>query len=130
MATKKEKLRHALDVIDRFLVDPNNTKDGTAAALWNVMAALRGPDNDTISKADTTNLVRRAAFPRVRNISEQFTLPQIVPASFYVGGRWEIITDPLIDRMSNEHFLSHLVAAAEELDVPVEEGLRKSINRY
>lgn len=57
--------RQMLDKIDRFLITAGSEE---ASKLWNVMAALRGPDDDagdSYLKGRTTVPIRKAAFPRV-----------------------------------------------------------------
>lgn len=65
---KKTELRKALDAIDRVLV----RNDDTAAQLWDVLSALRGPDNESyIFKHDHIVPIRRAAFPQTaESVSE------------------------------------------------------------
>lgn len=56
-----EKLRKQLDQIDEWL-----TEEG-GAQLWDVLTALRGPDNseDRYLKFLTTNHIRTTAFPKL-----------------------------------------------------------------
>lgn len=56
-------LRTCLDEIEAMIMD-----GAVGSYLWDVLAALRGPDND-VGKNEITIPIRRAAFP---NISEDF----------------------------------------------------------
>ena len=54
--------RGMLNLIDKFLA----RCDGESGNLWDVLSALRGPDDDDeITKKRTTLLIRAAAFPRL-----------------------------------------------------------------
>lgn len=57
-------VRNILDTIDEFLVD--NISNGEGGKLWDVLTALRGPDDesDWASKYTATGPIRAAAFPR------------------------------------------------------------------
>jgi hypothetical protein len=61
----KPATRRMLDAIDKFLVDGRNVKSGASSELWDVLAALRGPDSYAeISKKGRTIPIRIAALPR------------------------------------------------------------------
>lgn len=57
--------REMLDAIDAFLAA--HTIDGEGGKLWDVLTALRGPDNEDVElKLTTTAPIRRAAFPKLQ----------------------------------------------------------------
>jgi hypothetical protein len=51
-----------LDLIDEYLATTNG---GDSRALWDILTALRGPDDATAGKKAWTIAVRRAALPKV-----------------------------------------------------------------
>lgn len=61
-------LRAILDKIDTVLAK----HDDTAAELWNVLTALRGPDSSASNnKSVTTVPIRRVAFPLTARVAEE-----------------------------------------------------------
>jgi hypothetical protein len=98
------KLREVLDQIDTVLAE--NGFD--AAQLWNVLTALRGPDNvddgDYRTKQEVTVPIRRAAFPRTAALTNNNT------ADF---GDNDSPTTVRVDRYT--HFHNHGQAAASAL---------------
>lgn len=65
-----KELRAVLNVIDEALAQQNDV----SKQLWNVLTALRGPDNNDFSfgglKKTGTVPIRRAAFPRTAKAAE------------------------------------------------------------
>jgi hypothetical protein len=72
------KVRVMLDQIDEFLSSRENGEDGSARKLWDVLTALRGPDDgDHSLKQRTTCVIRTEAFPRTSersfNVGAEFS---------------------------------------------------------
>lgn len=113
---KKTELRKALDVIDRVLVK----NDDTAAELWDVLSALRGPDDmkEYKLKAAGTVPIRRAAFPLTTEAvaTSGFTNRADFTVSTYQrpednnNGTWSFDT----------HVVSHIKRAADALGLKSE----------
>lgn len=113
--------RQALDQIDIWLsANPQNggLPSNEAQDLWDVLAALRGPDVPSYPDKDvTTAPIRGAAFPKLLKNSkdwsslgvqeELFTRQgmSIAPAEKFVSPDSDIFT----------HFLSHIRTAAKAL---------------
>ena len=95
-------VREMLDKIDTFL-----TGDiADARALWDVLSALRGPDNgDGESKLDSTLPIRRAAFPKVLAMHEEGS--RFLNAAFL--GNNELFD---LHRAGGEHYTAHARKAA------------------
>lgn len=67
-----------LEIIDTFL---STTNSDTAGHLWNILAALRGPDSNNLSiKKATTTGIRRTAFPKTAKFAE--SVYSVFPAVF------------------------------------------------
>src|SRR6266404_4013913 len=101
--TKKKKpltLRQVLNVIDARLA-----KGGVdAGKLWDVLSALRGPDEDVKHNKDTTTVpIRLAAFPKTARLSWP-------PAQFTNGDRPIEVPD------TDGHFERHIRVAAYALN--------------
>jgi len=108
-------VREMLDRIDTFLV----TGDQHAERLWNVLSALRGPDNDSYGdKVSTTNAIRAAAFPRTAALGNLTWLP----ASFYTTGYREPTTSIWDYEALRWHFAEHIRSAAAALKLKDETG--------
>ena len=71
-------MRQMLKLIDQFLANPALKSEGRK--LWDVMSALRGPDNG-IGKELTTAVIRRAAFPQAAKSKHLQTYVLIAPLS-------------------------------------------------
>ena len=69
-------VREVLDVIDEFLA----RGDSRAGALWDVLTALRGPDDESKEqlKSSTTSHIRRAAFPLLASTSRTLSMSKRV----------------------------------------------------
>lgn len=62
--------RDVLNMLDTFL-SSDKTDNDERQKLWNILTALRGPDNDDIyQKERTTVPIRRAAFPKMAEQSD------------------------------------------------------------
>ena len=72
--------------------------------LWTVLTALRGPDDGgDKTKYQSTSIIRRVALP----FSKEHTCPVNTK-----GAEINLTSD------SSSHFNSHILAAAEALDIP------------
>jgi hypothetical protein len=59
----RPKVRALLDQIDSFFI---TEEAADTRPLWDILTALRGPDNDDEEAKETTTIpIRRAAFPRL-----------------------------------------------------------------
>lgn len=99
-------VRAELDRIREFLEGPDGSK------LWDVLSALRGPDNENREAKNETVRIRRAAFG--------VTPPSGV--DFYDWGRgWAITGEPprpttkALELATGWHFTSHICAARRAL---------------
>ena len=103
-------VRDALDRIEQILLDED---EETTHDVWDVLTALRGPDEDRYDKTTTTAVIRGAAFPRLakRNSRERDGF------SFAYPGGWEYrISNVVHFSMSpSRHFGSHIIRAARSL---------------
>lgn len=98
------KVRRVLDEIDTVL----EQGDRAAAQLWNVLSALRGPDDgDWLLKTQTTEPIRRTAFPKVAAKSDTLKGYSGIPADFY----GKEFTRPI----GSSHFAEHVRSAANAL---------------
>ena len=62
-------LDQMLDTIDGFLANGDQTDKGPAKQLWDILTALRGPDNmDDLLKTSTTSIIRVKAFPKATSL--------------------------------------------------------------
>lgn len=112
--------REVLDAIDQFLAQG---PDHEARNLWQVLTALRGPDdgNDQ-AKDQITAPIRGAAFPRCLKRAPQpwpnpYGITDGKPRRFHRG--WQIAlpgTFALAPTMSG-HFDGHAINAARALDL-------------
>lgn len=94
-----------LDHIDRFLCE---RRRGDARRLWQVLTALRGPDNgDRLLKLRTTAALRSAAFPRLADKAVFFQ-----PAQFADAASYQAPAGPGSDLW---HFTAHVRMAAAAL---------------
>lgn len=94
-----------LDIIDKFL-SSNSVKEDQKGFLWDILAALRGPDNQNYKiKQETTEVIRSRAFIRT---STKYGAQ--VPANFS--------KDPykIIPTLIYDHFSGHIYYAARALD--------------
>lgn len=111
---KRLSVRQVLDQIDRYLA----VGDANTNQLWDVLSALRGPDDGGYNdKQHFTIPIRRAAFPR--------TAKRVNEAIIWMGpsfARKSDVFNPeqmdVIDRMMDSpisHFYSHVQKAAKAL---------------
>lgn len=96
--TIKPAVREMLDKIDVFL---STAPIDEAQQLWDVLTALRGPDDDDPElKSRTTTHIRAAAFPKARDARRNYHFY----ASFSTEECPKIFGE--MDCL-NEHFLGH-----------------------
>lgn len=113
--------RKMLDAIDKFLALPAHVKSGASLELWDVLAALRGPDSqDGISKSGATVPVRRAAFPRcaARGPNGGGVGENATGACFHGSSQVDV---GVVAFLESTHFMTHARCAFQVLgiDVPV-----------
>lgn len=114
-------LRKILDDIEEALMGPDGGQ------LADVLAALRGPDNESDElKSATTNHIRAAAFPKLIYSIEYPTYDDKIRFQ-----RWDVSrvrnaipTNHGLDRHrgsvlygASDHFLDHVIKAAKVLEV-------------
>lgn len=110
ISTVDTTVRKMLDAIDRFLVQPENRRNGASRQLWLILSALRGPDssNDRI-KDQITVPIRRAALPRLADdLDAQYAVGAVLRRNDdvkYAPNRVD----------ASEHFMSHAAAAFDRL---------------
>lgn len=103
--------KRVLNIIDEALVGASTT---TRRELWNILTALRGPDNDEGKlKANTTARIRSAAFP----LTAKAGYP-VSPALF----RAALKSKPMDLTGSTRHFKRHIMDAAKALRMKVDDG--------
>lgn len=106
-----KKLRKQLDVIQEMLKEEGGDR------LWDVLSALRGPDNadlGSLTKNETTSYIRAAAFPKL--------LDSCRPIMTIAGGAWTAkkgrISDKfLVSCKAEYHFVFHVGIAARILEI-------------
>jgi hypothetical protein len=104
--------RGMLDAIDKFFVSRINFREHSR--LWNVLTALRGPDDgNSRLKRTTTEVIRSAAFPKTAGMKNSYNRRLAVHnlalfAPPYV--KWET-------PIGGGHFKHHARAAARSLDL-------------
>lgn len=101
--------RKVLDMIDSFLVS-DEVDLVEKFRLWNVLTALRGPDNSVPGlKFETTAIIRSLAFPTVASASiKTSTLVPAVFASPYVAPQ-----SIRLSESGNSHFDYHVQVARQ-----------------
>ena len=106
-APKEVTLRQALDQIDRYLCIPT-----LGRRLCGVLSALRGPDEEKYAyiKGNSTGVIRAEAFPRLAKLKSGEC-----PWTMTVGSK--NVTVPSSSGISCNHFRSHLITAAEVLNL-------------
>lgn len=99
--------KQMLDLTDRFLAA--HTKDGHGKKLWDVLSALRGPDQEDASSAKSAKTVpiRRAAFPLVTEVGRGQ-----IPAHFGYREHTFTVADNI---HASAHFNNHAENAARAL---------------
>ena len=102
--------RGMLNLIDKFLA----RCDGESGNLWDVLSALRGPDDgDEITKKRTTLLIRAAAFPKLKKALDKRKWIS-GPSNRYPGMNGDPPYDPTGD---DGHFYTHANGAAKVLNL-------------
>ena len=103
-----QELRKALDTIDSLLVSFGAPTGSHHNPLWDILSAIRGPDNsDGPAKEKYTNPIREAAFPRLTEAG---------------GSKWWRFTTPPIGEPNTEaHFQHHAQDAISHLDIATPE---------
>jgi len=95
-----------LDLLDRFFA--GRAGYAQKEALWIVLSALRGPDDDNvILKELTTERIRGAAFPRATKDQSSLVGALVTQGVVNTAGR-EL-------QAGSSHFRLHVVLAVEEL---------------
>lgn len=103
----REELAGALRRIEDDLMNPVVGED-----LWNVLSALRGPDEDANLpfKSRTTAVIRTAAFPRVRSLFNRPFCAEFAPP-------FVPLSQAESHGHSHGHFAWHIRWAAKALDL-------------
>ena len=78
--------------------------------LWAVLAALRGPDDVTYSKSNTTGIIRAKAFPITTGSARG---AEVLGTTNVMGGFAEAMK--AVGSGRNEHFATHIATAVEAL---------------
>lgn len=107
-------VREVLDMLDEKFCTLGADK---ASQLWNILTALRGPDELGLlpydAKRYSTSIIRAKAFPKLAKMHFR------VPAKFETEARK--IRYDLIEAASR-HFRSHILRAASALGLNVPKG--------
>src|SRR3990167_6582144 len=91
-------VRKELDRIERFLLKGNQG----AKDLWNILSALRGPDDGNLGAKSTTTIpIRQMAFPKLAQKGSNDN----IPAAF--GWPDAKFVDPDDDPHTPQHFRQH-----------------------
>jgi len=107
------KVREVLDTIDAMLTQ-GEAQD--ARDLWDVLAALRGPDTDNDELKDRTTVpIRRAAFPKMTALYEAGI--RQVGAVFTPTYRSREEADTFVPEEDDSHFSYHARLAAKVLNI-------------
>lgn len=113
-----------LRTIDSFLAEG----DGAARALWDVLSALRGPDQEgaELLKSQTTAVIRTAALPASRVQAERAIRGRTscLPAEFASFETRILPEERIKEKLPRQahHFAYHIryaVVALEELGIKV-----------
>lgn len=110
---KPKTARDVLNIIDDFL-SLGGVNDCERKMLWDVLTALRGPDDETYSlKMESTIPIRRAAFPKIASNSriQRETLLATFGTAQYKFNRH------VFDTGRYSHFGSHVINAASALNI-------------
>lgn len=108
-------LREALDQIDAILASDDNELSG---ALWDVLTALRGPDNGSEDlKFRTTVYIRSAAFPKTTA-----AVNNLASRKAFFGGSASYQPLSKEECIKNWHFANHTRLAAKHLGLSTEEA--------
>jgi hypothetical protein len=116
--TVDERVREILDVIDNALRPSDKTVYGydqeVARKLWNILSALRGPDNASVFIKDaTTGVIRRQAFPKTfkGNFGDSYLHRNL--ALSYTDDPGKVVFRR--DFMKQDHFGGHVIKAFNSL---------------
>lgn len=116
--------RATLDAIDAVLAGDDQE---AAMQLWDVLTALRGPDNGGNIKTTTTCPVRAAAFPQASAKSQHYDFGDGTPyeglrmlghSGAFTGGTYASpfdVFDQMRPGVSSWHFANHVRKAAKAL---------------
>ena len=106
--------RQVLNIIDKFLVGGvrDARLESEAKKLWDVLAALRGPDDDSVGNKDNTTCpIRCAAFPLT---AKQYQDGYCIPGgAMFTDRSYRGPKKYAFDK----HFQNHAVAAALALNL-------------
>ena len=103
-------VRGMLDLIDKFLA----RCDGESGNLWDVLSALRGPDDDDeITKKKTTIPIRAAAFPKLKKALDSSSRWISGPSNRCPGMGMNGVSP--YDSTGRGHFYTHANGAARVL---------------
>lgn len=105
--TQEERVRAALDQIEDVLL---GLDVWTAAQVWAVISALRGPDvyEDCHLKGGTTGIIRSKAFPRYG-----------YSQGLVVNPKDNEIDRTALNQSKSFHFMGHITEAAAALEIPI-----------
>lgn len=111
--------REMLDAIDSFLVEAPVEE---ARSLWDVLTALRGPDNGNDAVKDETTLpIRRTAFPKMAAMSREAGDANRTGAIFFPYYSSPTgFSDVVRTSRPDGHFFYHTVQAARALGLTVD----------
>ncbi len=102
--------KQMLDVLDRFLAQHNDD----TADVWNVLAALRGPDDSSDIKDCTTVNIRQTAFPRTVKADRARTTD--IPAYMQTTEKFNPTARlNMYNQYDYDHFGAHIRSAAQAL---------------
>jgi hypothetical protein len=113
LATRLKTARQVLNWLDDWFVAQHKKNTDEGPKLWNVLAALRGPDaeNSYTLKDVTTARIRTAAFPRLAKTAHR------LGASFSEGGK--VVSVPAVPEGAVKHFVGHAKKAAKALGLRI-----------
>lgn len=104
-------LAQKLDMIDEWL----NERSNDAIFLWDILTALRGPDDDDpFVKEQFTTKIRTRAFPKTATNSYT-DKPFGIPA-YFASPDDDLKIDFAETPFSSSHFLNHVVHAVNALN--------------
>lgn len=106
------RVQEILKRIDLFLSEGNDD----SRALWQVLTALRGPDEPRVGKNGTTCVIRTRALPITHNRIMKGGDWHPIGATFADPAQTNVVLDA---GTVGSHFLSHIKNAARVLGIPV-----------
>jgi hypothetical protein len=115
----RPKVRAMLDQLDAFFIDEEHAD---TKVLWDVLSALRGPDNDVQSDLKNTSTIpiRTAAFPRLARLEHskyRELYRELDTASFKTTAIFGNGTERFHQPDVVDHFTAHLRRAQKALDL-------------